>query len=229
MFEIEDMRRELFKLRDENYITFETKLVPNVNKESFIGVRTPTLCRFVKNYFQDKNAQDFLKDLPHKYFEENSIHAFLISEMKTFDECLRAIKNFLPYVDNWATCDSLSPKIFKKHTDELETEIANWLESTHIYTVRFGLSMLRKFYLDAKFEAKYLELAAAVRMEEYYVEMMAAWFFATALTKNYDVTIKFLTERKLSRQVHNRTIQKAFESRCIAAEQKIFLRGLRIK
>lgn len=228
MFDAEDLRRELFKLRDEDYLNFQAKLVPNVAKEKFIGIRTPDLNRFVKKYFRDADAESFLNALPHKYFEENSIHAQLISELKDFDACLSATKIFLPYVDNWATCDSISPKIFKQHTTELDAEISNWLASEHVYTVRFGLSLLMKFYLDENFDLKYLYRAAAVESEEYYVQMMAAWLFATALAKQYDATIKFLTERRLSPRVRNLTIRKATESRRITAEQKIFLRGLRI-
>lgn len=229
MFDLDNMRRELFKLQEQNYKEFESKLIPTVDKEFFIGIRTPVLCKFVKKFFQDKDAQDFLNELPHKYFEENSIHALLISEIKNFDECLRAIKNFLPYVDNWATCDSISPKIFKQHTDELDAEILNWLHAEQPYAIRFGLSMLMKFYLDEKFTERYLEQAAKVDSDDYYVKMMAAWFFATALAKHFDVAIKFLTERRLPKWIHNKTIQKALESRRITAEQKIKLRGLRIK
>lgn len=227
MFDIENLRRELFNLRDETYRDFQAKSVPNVAKEKFIGVRTPALSRLVKKYFRDVDAQSFLNDLPHKYFEENSIHASLLSELKNFNECLSATKIFLPYVDNWATCDSISPKIFQQHTAELEAEISNWLKSEHVYTVRFGLSMLMKFYLGENFDVKYLERAAEVRSEEYYVQMMAAWLFATALAKHYDAVIEFLTERRLSPPIHKRTIRKALESRRITAEQKIFLRGLR--
>ena len=227
MFDIENLRRELFNLRDETYRNFQAKSVPNVAKEKFIGVRTPALSRFAKKYFRDVDAQSFLNALPHKYFEENSIHASLISELKDFNECLSATKTFLPYVDNWATCDSISPKIFQQHTAELDAEISTWLKSEHVYTVRFGLSMLMKFYLDENFDVKYLERAAVVRSEEYYVQMMAAWLFATALAKHYDAAIKFLTTRRLSPPIHKRTIQKALESRRITAEQKIFLRGLR--
>ena len=196
MFDAENLRQELFKLRDEAYRDFQAKIVPNVAKEKFIGIRTPDLVRFVKKYFREVDAKDFLNDLPHKYFEENSIHALLISKLKDFDACLSATKTFLPYVDNWATCDSISPKIFKQHASELDAEISNWL--------------------------------AAIGSENYYVQMAAAWLFATALAKHFDATIKFLTEEKLSPRIKNLTIRKALESRRITAEQKIFLRGLRV-
>ena len=227
IFDAENLRRELFKLRDETYRDFQAKSVPNVEREKFIGIRTPVLCSFAKKYFGDADKKSFLDDLPHKYFEENSIHALIVSEMKDFDECLTAVKNFLPHVDNWGTCDSISPKIFKRHTDELEAEISTWLSSKQPYTVRFGLSMLMKFYLGEKFHVKYLQRAANVHSENYYVNMMAAWLFATALAKHFDATIKFLTQRKLSPQVHNKTLRKALESRRITDEQKIFLRGLK--
>ncbi len=228
MFDAENLRRELFKLSDEDYRAFQAKIVPNVTKENFMGIRTPNLNRFVKEYFQAADAESFLNDLPHKYFEENSIHALLISALKDFGDCLNATKNFLPYVDNWATCDSITPKIFKRHVTELYAEISTWLASEHVYTVRFGLNMLRTFYLDENFDVKYLERVAAVEARDYYVEMMAAWLFATALVKHFDATIPFLTGRKLTPRLHNRTIRKALESRRIAAEQKTFLRGLRI-
>ncbi len=228
MFDIENFQRELFKLRDEGYKNFQAKIVPTVDKEKFIGIRTADLCGFAKNYFRAEYKDIFQKNLPHKYFEENSVHALLISEMKNFEECLSATKNFLPYVNNWATCDSISPKIFSQHTEELYPKILNWLEAEHVYTIRFGLSMLMKFYLGKNFDVKYLECAAAIRSKEYYVEMMAAWFFATALAKHYDSTIKFLTGKKLSASIHNRTIRKALESRRITAEQKNYLRGLKL-
>ena len=228
MFDVENLRRELFKLKDDDYKNFQAKIVPTVDREKFIGIRTADLCNFVKNYFHDADKEFFLNCLPHKYFEEDSIHALLISEIKNFDECLNATKIFLPHVDNWATCDSISPKIFARYTDELYPEILNWLEAEHVYTIRFGLSMLMKFYLGKNFDVKYLERAAEVRSEEYYVEMMVAWLFATALAKHYDAAIKFLTERKLAPRIHNRTIRKALESRRITTEQKNYLRGLKL-
>ena len=228
MFDTENLRQELFNLRDEAYRDFQAKIVPNIAKEKIIGIRTPVLREFVKNYFRDGDAEEFLNDLPHKYFEENSIHALFISELNDFDECLTAIKIFLPHVDNWATCDSISPKIFAQHTAELDAEISDWLTSAQPYTVRFGLSMLMKFYLGEKFDVRHLERAAAIDSEHYYVQTMAAWLFATALAKHFDAAIKFLTERKLSTRIHNRTIRKALESRRITSEQKIFLRGLKL-
>ncbi len=227
MFDIENLRQELFKLQDEPYREFQAKVVPTVAKEKFIGIRTPVLNRFAKKYFKDADAKGFLNDLPHKYFEENSIHTLLISAIKDFDKCLSATKIFLPYVDNWATCDSISPKVFKRHPIELDAEISTWLASDKPYTVRFALNMLRLFYLDENFNVKYLE-RAAVKSEDYYVQMMAAWFLATALAKHYDATINLLETFRLSPQIQNKTIQKALESKQITAEQKIYLRGLKL-
>ena len=227
MFDTENLRRELFKLQDENYRDFQAKIVPNVAKDKFIGIRTPVLREFVKNYFHD-GAEEFLNDLPHKYFEENSIHALLLSEIKNFAECLTQTKIFLPYVDNWATCDSIMPKIFKNHTAELEIEIFAWLKSKNPYTVRFALNILRIFYLEENFDLKYLETAAKVKLEDYYAQMMTAWLFATALAKNFDATIRFLSENSLQSQIYKKIVRKALDSRKISAEQKIFLRGLKL-
>ena len=228
MFDVENLRRELFALQDEAYRNFQAKNVPTVDREKFIGIRTPVLCKFARRYFRAEDRKIFLDALPHKYFEENSIHALFISELNDFDECLTATKIFLPHVDNWATCDSISPKIFAQHTAELDAEISNWLASERPYTVRFGLAMLMKFYLSENFDVRHLARAAAIDSAHYYVQMMTAWLFATALAKHFDVAIRFLTERKLSPQIHNRTIRKALESRRITAEQKNFLRGLKL-
>ena len=228
MFDTENLRRELFKLQDENYRDFQAKIVPNVAKDKFIGIRTPVLREFVKNYFRDGGAEEFLNDLPHKYFEENSIHVLFISELNDFDECLNATKIFLPHVDSWAACDSITPKIFKNHTAELEIEIFAWMKSKNPYTVRFALNILRIFYLEENFDLKYLETAAKVKLEDYYAQMMTAWLFATALAKNFDATIRFLSENSLQSQIYKKIVRKALDSRKISAEQKIFLRGLKL-
>ena len=207
MFDTENLRRELFKLQDENYRDFQAKIVPNVAKDKFIGIRTPVLREFVKNYFHD-GAEEFLNDLPHKYFEENSIHALLLSEIKNFAECLTQTK--------------------KNHTAELEIEIFAWMKSKNPYTVRFALNILRIFYLEENFDLKYLETAAKVKLEDYYAQMMTAWLFATALAKNFDATIRFLSENSLQSQIYKKIVRKALDSRKISAEQKIFLRGLKL-
>ena len=229
MFELEKMCEELFKLQDLKYKDFQAKLLPTVDKEKIIGVRSPALQKFVKNFFANKNVSDFLICLPHKYFEENSIHVLLLSEIKDFETCLEGVKNFLPYLDNWGNCDSLIPKIFAKHTAELEGEIKNWLASNETYTIRFGISMLMKFYLGENFDKKYLRWVAEIKSAEYYVEMMAAWYFAEALIKQYNSAIIFLQENLLSASVHRKTIQKAVESRRISEDKKIYLKSLRRK
>lgn len=221
------LQEKLFELRDEGYKNFSAKLLPTVDKEKIIGVRSPALQKFAKKFFQNEDTAEFLNDLPHEYFEENSIHALIISEMKNYSDCLRAVKNFLPYVDNWGTCDSLIPKIFSRHTAELEGEIKIWLESEETYTVRFAISMLMKFYLGENFDEKYLHWVAKINSDEYYIEMMAAWFFAEALVKQYDAAIVYLEQKLLSPSVHKKTIQKAVESRRISFETKNFLKSLR--
>lgn len=220
------LQKKLFELRDEDYKNFQAKLLPTVDKNKIIGVRSPALKKLAKNFFED-GAENFLNDLPHKFFEENSIHALIISEMKNYSECLRATKNFLPYVDNWATCDSFIPKIFSKHTAELEREIKIWLDSEKIFTVRFAILMLMKFYFGKNFDEKYLLWVAKIETSEYYIETAAAWFFAEALVKQFDAAIIFLERKLLTPSVHKKTIQKAVESRRISLELKNFLRSLR--
>ena len=223
----ENLREKLFELQDEEFKNFQAKLLPTVDKEKIIGVRTPELKKFAKEFFTEETTEIFLNDLPHKYFEENFIHVVLLCEMKDFGSCLQGVKSFLPYVDNWAICDSLVPKIFSKHTEELETEIESWLKSNATYTVRFAILMLMKFYLDKNFNKKYLTWVATVRQNDYYVEMMAAWYFAEALIKQYNTAIIFLQENLLSASVHRKTIQKAVESRRISEDKKIYLKTLR--
>ena len=170
-----------------------------------------------------------MKVLLHDYYEENNLHAFLIEGIRDYEECIRALDAFLPYVDNWATCDMMAPKIFKKHLAKLEPKIEEWMASEHVYTVRYGIGMLMRYYLDEEFETEYLEKVAAVESEEYYVKMMAAWYFATALAKQYEKTLPFLTEGRLEKWTHNKAVQKAVESNRITAEQKKYLRTLKRK
>lgn len=221
------LHEKLFELQDAGYKNFQSKLIPTVDDEKIIGVRVPKLRKLAKDFFQSHGAENFFDSLPHKFFEENFIHVILLSNMKNFDKCLREVKNFLPYVDNWAICDSLVPKIFSKHTAELEDEIKIFLNSNSVYTVRFGILMLMKFYLGKNFDEKYLRWVAEVQNENYYVEMMAAWFFAEALIKQYDSAIIFLEENFLSESVRKKTIQKAVESRRISEEKKFYLKSLR--
>lgn len=226
---IESVQGRLFELQDPEYREFHAKLMPTVDKDRIIGVRTPALRKFAREYGKSEDAGEFMKALPHDYYEENNLHGFLIEGIRDYEECIRALDAFLPYVDNWATCDMMAPKIFKKHLDELEHKIEEWMASEHTYTVRYGIGMLMRYYLDEEFRTQYLEKVAAVESEEYYVKMMAAWYFATALAKQYEKTLPFLTEGRLEKWTHNKAIQKAVESNRITAEQKKYLRTLKKK
>ncbi len=225
----EKIVEELYNLRDEKFREFQIKLMPTVDPDSVIGVRTPALRTFAKQLVKDPDIGDFLEDLPHKHFDENQLHAFILSAMKDYEKCLAAVEAFLPYVDNWATCDQMSPKIFKKHRAELPKVIDKWLASGRTYTIRFGIGMLMEHFLDEDFDRKYLKKVAAVRSEEYYVNMMSAWYFATALAKQYDEAVKYIEGRKLDVWTHNKAIQKAVESYRITPEQKAYLKTLKIK
>lgn len=220
----EELWQELFSLQDEKYRDFQRKLIPNIPPESIIGVRTPELRKLAKEM---TDTEEFLSELPHRYFEENQIHAFLISGMKDFGECIRRLEEFLPFVDNWATCDQISVRLFKKHTGELMEHIHRWLTSGKTYTVRFGLGCLMRFYLDGEFREDCAELASGVRSEEYYVNMMIAWYFATALAKQYDHILPYIENRRLDGWTHRKAIQKAIESNRITDEQKAYLRTLK--
>lgn len=225
----DDIRDELFKMQDIEYRDFNSKLIPTVKKEDMIGVRTPELRKYAKKLLKEEGVEDFLHSLPHKYFDENQLHAFIISEIKDFKLCIDELINFLPYLDNWATCDQLSPKIFKKYRNDLLPHIYEWLKSDKTYTVRFGIGMLMEHFLDEDFKSEYPEIVAAVRSEEYYINMMTAWYFATALAKQYESILPFIEGNKLDTWTHNKTIQKAIESNRISAEQKNYLKGLKIK
>ena len=227
---IKAIQDEIFALRDEEYKAFNSKLIPTVDPASVIGVRTPALRALAKKLSSDgQRVSVFLNSLPHKYFEENQIHAFIISGMKDFDDCINALNAFLPYVDNWATCDQMSPKVFKKHLKELKAQIYKWMGSDKTYTVRFGIGMLMEHYLDESFDISYPETVSKIRSEEYYVNMMIAWYFATALAKQYAAVLPFIEGKKLNTWTHNKTIQKAIESYRITPEQKEYLRTLKIK
>ena len=224
----EEIRKELFGLQDEKYRDFQSKLTPTVKKESFIGVRTPDLRKYAKSLGKREDINLFLNELPHKYFDENQLHAFIISDIKDYTECLKAVEAFLPYVDNWATCDQMSPKVFKKHKAELLDAVKIWISSDLTYTIRFGVKMLMEHYLDEDYDSAYPEMVAGIRSDEYYVKMMAAWYFATALAKQYDDILPYIKERRLDVPTHNKTIQKAVESNRISPEHKECLRGYRI-
>lgn len=223
----EKIREELFRLQDTKYRDFQSKLIPTVDVSRVIGVRTPKLRAFAKRKIKEPDVNEFLTLLPHEYFDENQLHAFIISEMKDFEHAIRATETFLPYVDNWATCDQMSPKVFKKHRADLIVYIERWMNSKETYTARFGIGMLMEHFLDEDFEPGYLEMAAAVRSEEYYVNMMLAWYFATALAKQYEPTLPILQEKRLDEWTHNKAIQKALESYRITKEQKEYLKTLK--
>lgn len=216
----------LFALKDEKYRDFQCKLMPTVERETVIGVRTPDLRALAKE-LDAHTAEEFMREFPHRYYEENNLHGFLIERMKDYDACIAAINVFLPYVDNWATCDLFSPKVFRKNTDRLLGDIKKWIASGETYTVRFGLEMLMSHYLDGNFREEYLSLAAGVKSDEYYVNMMIAWFFATALAKQYDSAEVFIENNSLDIWTHNKAIQKAVESYRISDEQKAYLRSLK--
>ena len=225
----EEIREKLFSLRDEKYRELQKKIIPNIPGDRVIGVRTPALRTFAKELYKDGGADTFLSDLPHKYFDEDQLHAFIISLEKDFDTCISEVKAFLPYVDNWATCDQMSPKVFKKNAKDLLPYVNEWIDSDKTYTVRFAIGMLMQHFLDEKFDTKYADMVAEVRSEEYYIYMMAAWYFATALAKQYDQVIPYIEENRLGDWVHNKTIQKSVESYRISDEKKAYLRSLRRK
>lgn len=223
-----EIEKILFELQDISYRDFQSKLIPTVSVESFIGVRTPELRALAKEIAQREDKEEFLRDLPHKYFDEYLLHAFVISREKDFAKCISEVELWLPYVDNWAVCDQQSPNIFKKHKPELLVYIKKWLGSDRVYTVRYAIRMLMSLFLDDDFDLSYPTLVAAVRSDEYYINMMIAWYFATALAKQYDSIIPFIENKTLDNWTHNKTIQKSIESRRISPEQKDYLRSLKV-
>ena len=225
----DEIIEELFKLQDKEYRDFQGKLIPSKTVDDMIGVRTPELRKYAKELLKREDVEDFLQILPHQYFDEFQLHAFIISGIKDFDKCINAVSWFLPYVDNWATCDQLSPKVFKKHHGELMKYIKTWIKSDETYTVRFAIGMLMEHFLNEDFDEKYPKMVAKVRSEEYYINMMIAWYFATALAKQYDVILPYIEEQKLDKWTHNKAIQKAVESSRITAEQKEYLKTLKVK
>ena len=225
---VTQIREELFALQDEKYRDFTKNLTPGLEADSFIGVRTPALKKLAKEYAKAEGIEEFLGDLPHKYFEENQLHAFLISEIKDYETCIREINRFLPYVNNWATCDQMSPKVFAKHKKELLGEVKVWIKSKETYTVRYAIGTLMRHYLDEDYDEKYPKMVAAVKSDEYYINMMIAWYFATALAKQYESILPYIENQKLSKWTHNKTIQKAIESYRITPEQKEYLRSLKV-
>ena len=226
---MKEVQEQLFALQDLKYRDFHSKLMPNISKENVIGIRVPVLRKFAKNFAKDPQLQDFLQELPHQYYEENNLHGLLIEQIKDYELCIEELERFLPHIDNWATCDLLAVRTVKNHLNSYIKKIDRWLESEHIYTIRFGINMLMRYYLEEEFKLEYPRKVAAIRSEEYYVNMARAWYFATALAKKYDQVLPFLEEQKMDVWTHNMTIQKAIESYRITPEQKEYLRTLKIR
>ncbi len=225
----DEIIKELYKKQDIQYRDFQVKLIPSKTVDDMIGVRTPELRKYAKELLKREDIGVFLEILPHEYFDEDQLHAFIISGIKDYDKCMEEVDKFLPYVDNWATCDQMSPKVFKKHHPELLKKIKKWIKSKETYTVRFAVGMLMEHFLDEDFDIKYPEIVAKIRSDEYYTNMMIAWYFATALAKQYDVVLPFIEEKRLDKWTHNKAIQKSLESYRITVEQKEYLKSLRIK
>lgn len=224
----EEIQKELFELQDTAYRDFQAKLIPTVERDTVIGVRTPLLRSMAKKLAKREETGAFLEALPHAYFDENQLHAFIISERKDFAQCMDELIRFLPFVDNWATCDQLSPKVFKKHRQELLPYIREWMASDRTYVVRFAVGTLMTHFLDEDFAPAYPEMVSKIRSGEYYVNMMVAWYFATALAKQYEAALPFIEEVRLAPWTHNKAIQKSLESNRITAQQKAYLRGLKV-
>lgn len=222
------LQKQLFELQDLKYRDFHSKLLPGIDKEKIIGIRTPQLRKFAKEFAKTKEADLFLQDLPHTYYEENNLHMMLVSWMKDYGACLKEVRRFLPYIDNWATCDLPLPKCFEKHKTELLPEIQSWIMDTHTYTIRYGIGVLMRLYLDEAFSPEFPELVVQVRSEEYYVNMMIAWYMSTALAKQWETIIPYIEQKKLPEWMHRKTIQKAVESYRITPEQKAYLKTFRL-
>ena len=222
-----NIKEELWALQDVSYADFQASLIPDIPRKLFIGVRVPAIRKLARKLAGSTEAAEFLEDLPHKYYEENMLHGLLISAMKDYTACIAAVDAFLPYVDNWAVCDSLSPKIFKRNKTALLGKIKEWSASARTYTCRFGLEQLMTYFLEADFKPEYLEISLSVPGEDYYVRMMIAWFLATALAKQWDATVKYLEDQRLDVWTHNKAIQKARESKRITPEQKEYLKTLK--
>lgn len=225
---IEKIRKDLFDTADKKYADFNARLIPNVERELIIGVRTPILRKYASEIFETDIAEAFINALPHKYCEENNLHAFLLCKIRDIDILIKEIDRFLPYINNWATCDAMHPKAFEKHKDRLFLKIKQWMKSEDTYTLRFAVEMLMIHFLSTDFSEEYPKLVAEIKSDEYYVNMMRAWYFAEALAKRYEITLPYFYEKKLDVWTHNKAIQKALESFRITAEQKIFLKSLKI-
>lgn len=225
----DEIRQELFAQQDTGYKSLQERTINNIDPDSIIGVRTPVLRAYAKELGKREDVSEFLGVLPHEFFDEDQLQAFIISGMKDYDACMNELEKFLPYVNNWATCDQMSPKVFKKHKQELLKHIKVWIKSKETYTIRFGVGMLMEHFLDEDFDSKFPEMVSKLRSDEYYVNMMIAWYFATALAKQYDAVIPYIEQNRLAVWTHNKAIQKSIESYRITPEQKDYLRSLKIK
>ncbi len=217
----------LFDMQDVAYRDFHSRLIPNISKDRVIGIRTPVLRKFAKEYAKTDDAQEFIRELPHYYYEENNLHMMIITDIKDYDTCVMEIERFLPYIDNWATCDLPTPKCFNNYKEKLLDKVISWIKSDDTYTIRYGIETLMNIYLEDAFESSYPRLVSEVISDEYYVNMMIAWYFATALAKQWETVIPYIKEKRLPEWVHKKTIQKAVESYRITDEQKRYLRTLR--
>ncbi len=224
-----DIQKKLFALQDQKYKVFNSRLVPNVDIKRQIGVRAPDIKQLAKKIKETDEAREFMMSLPHEYFEENNLHGYLLDTIKNFDECLLETEKFLPYIDNWATCDIISPSAFKKNLNVLEEKINEWIKSDSTYTVRFAMSMMMKHFLDEKFDKKHLALVANIKRDEYYINMMRAWYFATAMAKQRDASLPYFEHKKLDKWTHNKAIQKCVESFRISKDDKEILKALKVK
>lgn len=225
----ERIQDALFASQDPKYQCFQSKLMPTIPPECVIGVRVPVIRKMAKEFAAAPDIGDYLNALPHRYYEEKCLHGYIIEKISTYDDTIEALNRFLPYVDNWATCDSMNPKSLKKEPEQLLKQIRVWLESNHTYTVRYAIGLLMRYYLDDRFDPEYLQLVASAENQEYYVNMMIAWYFATALYKQYDDTLEYFMKNELSVWTHNKAIQKAIESNRISTERKMYLKTLKRK
>lgn len=221
------LQEELFKLQDIEYRDFNSSLIPGIDKETVIGIRTPVLRKFAKEYAKSGEIEQFMRELPHEFYEENNLHMMLIAQIKDYDKCISETEKFLPHIDNWATCDSPLPKCFDKNKEDVLERAKNWIAADTTYVKRYGMGVMMRLFLDEDFKEEYIQLVAGVKSEEYYVNMMIAWYMATALAKQWDAAIPYIQERRLSEWVHRKSIQKAVESYRITPEQKEYLKGLR--
>ena len=222
-----DLEKRMFELCDKEYAAFQCKLIPTISAGTVLGIRVPVLRNLAKEFRKESECEAFLESLPHRYYDENMFHSILLCDVKDYERAIEYVDSFLPYIDNWAVCDTLSPKVFKKHRSKLIEKIMEWTKSDKVYTCRFGIKMLMAHFLDEDFKPEYLKIPEAVKSDEYYVKMMVAWYFATALAKQWDATIPYIEENKLDIWTHNKTIQKARESYRITADQKEYLKTLR--